>query len=968
MHKDNYMYTDNSSSGETIKYKEQTSMKTEKNNTTREVNNMTQKTIKRIGGIVMLVALFLTSHSYAQATGAITGKILDAESGEGMIGATAYIREANVSGVASLDGTYYISNVPPGTHKVIFQMAGYQTAADTVTVAPGQTVSGVNVALSYRTAKEVVVKAKRISNTAASMLSKRKKAAAAQDAISAEQISKSPDSNAADAAKRVTGVTIVGGDTVYVRGLGERYSGVMFAGSAVPSPNPDKRVVPLSIFPVGVLDNIIISKTYTADMPGEFGGGIVQINPKDFPGEMSAKASIGTGYHSLTTFKDFSTYNGGKYDWAGIDDGTRKLPETIRPSDQVGTTFYTNAELDEIESQLPHQYTPQTEKGLMPLSLSAEFGNSYKFSKTSQMGIIASGMFKESSKNRTTEFVSHTGTQIEKNQKIEESVYSTNKGGLLSISYSPAANHKLRATNFYTHQSDKEASTTEGFYRTFDYSDDIQQFDLRFVEETLLFNQLDGKHSFKMTGEPVLNWTATYARATRDEPHRTRLTLADDDAGDYRLEDPSGNSEIFYQQHDENVYNGDASVDFYFKQWNGLKSKLTAGGGYLFRERDSLSRTFNYTGATNVIINKPFEQTIPSALDAGTVSIDESSANNNSYRGELTVFSGYGSVDMPLIPKLRLIAGLRYENAVMNLISFNPVTGSETGLADNPLNENQLLPTANLVYEVNNNFNIRTAFSKTISRPDFREVSEFRYTLMSTQEQVQGNPELVETDIYNGDIRFEWFPSAAEIIALSLFYKNLQNPIEIVQQNGGENLLFSYENAKKADNMGVELEIRKNLEFLHESVKDFTFSSNLAFIYSQIDVSGLETNYTNDKRALQGQSPYVLNVGLDYENEALGITNTILYNRYGRRIVSVGLEKGGAEFGDIYEEPVDRLDYVIKKSFDYGGSLKLTIANILNPKIEQTQKINEGQANEVDYTTEVYRAGVSYSISYSQKF
>lgn len=928
---------------------------------------------------VVFISIFLPAMLFAE--GKVRGTIIDNLSGEPMIGVGAVISfEGKIfAGVTDFNGNYTILNVPAGAHTVRFQIQGYQPATANVNITDGGTAR-VNMAMSYQTRKTVVVKARRINNTTAALLSKRRKAPAAQDAISAEQISKSPDSDAADAAKRVTGVTIVGGN-VFVRGLGERYSGVTFANSNIPSPDPDKRVVPLDIFPVGVLDNIVVTKTYTADQSGEFGGGTVQINPKDFPDELSAKVSIGTGYHSLTTFKDFYTYSGGKNDWFGVDDGTRNKPSGI--GDQLLSTpdAYTQEQLNAIGKDIMDQYAPFAKKGILPLSMSFEFGNSYQTGKESKLGIMVSGLFKESSTNRSIEYEKRTSSLLDDQYDIEQSTYETTKGALVSLSFQPANRHLIKTVNFFTHQSSDLSQITEGYDRTYDgitnAGNIIKTYSLKYTETTLLFNQLTGKHSFEGFLNPQFTWIGTYSRATRDEPSRKSTRLGKDVDGNYYLENPDKESSIFFQDHVENIYDAQAILDLHFDQWDGFKSKFTMGSGYVSRRRESTARSFAWepvdlaTYSTSPLA-EPLNTTINDAI-TDTISITENSPENNSYKGELDILSVFGQIDLPLLRKLRLVTGVRYENAVMDVISYDPADIETKGLDENPLTEHQILPSANLVYAVSDKMNIRAAFSKTVSRPDFREVSEFKYTTMVGNNTIQGNPELVETDIYNSDLRFEWFPSSGEIIAVSLFHKYLENPIELIELNTGDSPLYQYANAASAQNMGVELEWRQNLVFLADFMKVFTLSTNIAFIYSQIDVSGLDTAYTNDKRPLQGQSPYIINVSLDYELKDYGFVTTVLYNRVGRRISRVGIRKGNSgydaiNYGDVYEEPVDRLDFVMKKSFDFGGSIKFTASNLLDPKVKETQIINEGEDNEVEYTVESYKIGRSFSLSYSQKF
>ncbi|MCX7678014.1 MAG: TonB-dependent receptor, partial [Spirochaetes bacterium] len=357
--------------------------------------------LKKISQAFFIALLLVAFKSIAHAqTGTVTGRVIDAVTGEPIIGVNVIIRQHNIVGVTNIDGRFMLQNVPEGEQRVEFRMMGYSPSFTTVNVVAGRS-NVVNVTMSYLTVHETVVKAKKISSTDAALLSIRKKAPVAQDAISAEQISKSPDADAGDAAKRVTGITVVDGKhgkMVYIRGLGERYASVMFAGTILSSPDPDKRVVPLDIFPAALLDNLIITKSYIPEMPGEYGGGQVQVNPKDYTEEYEFKVSVGSGYHTTTTRKDFLTYRGGKYDFFGYDDGTRALPSGIG-REYLNYLNYTPAQTEAIGESLTNEYTPDYEKGKFPFDVNFSYNDSWRVGAYN-IGMVVSGLFREKSTTR----------------------------------------------------------------------------------------------------------------------------------------------------------------------------------------------------------------------------------------------------------------------------------------------------------------------------------------------------------------------------------------------------------------------------------------------------------------------------------------------------------------------------------------------------------------------------------------
>ncbi len=348
-----------------------------------------------IGSMLLFLILGVTG-VIAQEAGSIAGRVIDSVSGEPIIGVNVIVKDRQIYAITDIDGNYILTGVPAGEQVIQFQMMGYAQTQNRVVVRAGKR-ENLNVGLSYRTAEEVIVTGRRISNTEASLLSKRKKAPVSQDAISSEQISKTPDSDASEAAKRVTGVSVVDGKYIWVRGLDERYSSVLFSTSIIPSPDPEKKIIPLDIFPVGLLDNLIVMKSYTVDMPGEFGGGLVQITPRAYPEKRYVTLSVGSGWHIGTTNARFLTYRGGDWDWFGVDDGTRAMPGGIGDK-PLGHASYTAAKLEKIGEDFTDVYTPTTKKGELPFNFGLTYGDRFELGKYGNMGLIFSTMFRESSK------------------------------------------------------------------------------------------------------------------------------------------------------------------------------------------------------------------------------------------------------------------------------------------------------------------------------------------------------------------------------------------------------------------------------------------------------------------------------------------------------------------------------------------------------------------------------------------
>lgn len=957
------------------------------------MKNLNIKKIKLIliqSTLILSVILFGVESLSAQATGMIRGRVLDSSSGDPMIGVTVVVMNApGVFGITDINGQYVIGNAPVGPQTVRFSMMGYQTATTKVNVTAGGSARA-NVALGFKTAKTVVVRAKKISNTQASLLTKQKKAPAAQDAISAEQISKSPDSDAADAAKRVTGVTIVS-NKIYIRGLSERYSSVLINNTMVPSTDPDKRFVPLDIFPVGILDSLVIVKGYTADRPAEFGGGVLEINPKNYPEDKLLKVSIGTGYHSLTTGKDFNIRKGSSLDWLGFGGAYRALPSDVRdfgreadqiPPNTVNDLNYTASQQETIGESFHNDYLPSKMTGLPPLSVSFEYGKTYEVSSTQKMGVMVSALLKESFKNYEKS-VGYYNANGDKDLVYDQDVstYSTTKGGLLSFAYKFNDANQVKVLSILSNKTKNEASVQTGYDDNTGDPMDFKRYSSEYSSELLSFNQLNGQHSLAENGRLLMNWSATYARAQKDTPDQRSVRLRKSPGVDEPYEFTNYTDlDIRYIENDDNIYDGQLSFTAPFNQWAGLKSKIKLGGGAYRRDRYSAQRRFRYNSLTGIPngITDPADVFTDSNITADNnlvsdLYLEELTGVDDMYKGELTIASGYGEIDIPLIPKVRLITGARYEYSDMNIIVYD-LNKSKEGVLDNePLEPNNILPTANLVISPNDKSNIRLGYSRTISRPDFREALPFKYILFDSGTIAKGNDKLVQSNIDNFDLRYEYFPSSAELIAFSGFYKNIDSPVEVLEQLGSTKVI-TFANAAKAVNYGVELEARKNLKTFADALEIITVFTNFTYIISEIDLSegvnleGSNQKYTNEKRRLQGQSPYIVNAGMDLEIKQWNITNTILYNHIGERITRVGLVSGSMEYGDVIQENYGKLDYVLKwKPFE-KGEFKFTAANLTDPAIKSTQentKTTTGVKTKI--TRETIRYGRSFGISYSQK-
>lgn len=890
------------------------------------------------------------------ATGIIRGRVLDSANGEPMIGVTAVIKELGLYSVTDIDGNYAITNVPVGEHTVTYQITGYQPSATKVNVAAGKPAV-VNVTLNYKVSSEVVVTAKRIDNTAASLLARQKKSAAAQDAISAEQISKSPDNDAADAAKRVTGVSVVGGGNIFVRGMADRYSVVEVNRSLVPSPIQSRRTVPLDIFPVALLDNLTIVKTYLPEYQGEFGAGIIEIETRDYPEERELKLGISMGMNTITTGKTFGTYKGGSLDFLGFDDGGRSLPamfenSKLTPFSTVTQTGFTNAELFAFAQKFNNVWSRDNVTAMPAGKIQASYGNTLDLGDGKKLGIISSGFMQNQLQTLTGVFKRYLADKsIATDYRYEDFNYSTTKSAQLGLTYAPAQSSKYRYNTFYTHKS---SDTTRQNIGQYDYSKVGTKTILTFWETHLLFNQLAGDHKIGFL-DSQYKWFVSGSFAWRNQPD-TRITRYTD----LGVFDQTRNFTRYFFRHNEQVYQVGNSIDIPFQQWGGLRAKLTLGIDGSARVRATTSRRFQHdlfnVGDLTQKAETIFTTQQPRIFETTGTSAAE---GFDAYDASLFIGAGYAQVDTPIVPRLRLITGIRAEAWQQKANSFNIF---ETNLrVKNQLDALNVMPTASLVFSPIDDLNIRLSGSQTINRPDFIEASNFRlFDDLVTGAVLKGNPGLTYATITSGDTRIEFFPNPGEIIALTGFYKTIKNPIEASVGAVGDDLQFTYVNQNRAELLGAEFEIRKNFGFITESLKSLSFLTNITLIQAEIAYSPeIFTAETNRRRPLQGQSPWLFNAGLFWDYEPWGTSIAGLYNIFGRRIIYVGING----LPNTYEEPYGTLDIVAKQKIGAKMDVKITAANLLDPEITQ----NQGTGSEAQLV-EKYRKGMTFSFSVNYAF
>lgn len=801
----------------------------------------------------------------------------------------------------------------------------------------------------------LVVRVPHIAGTLAAAASERRESTSISEVLGSEQMSKSGDSDAAAALRRVTGLTVVGGKYVYVRGLGERYSATLMNGSSLPSPEPERRVVPLDLFPAGVLDGLLIHKTYSPELPGEFGGGTVLLRTRGIPDAFTLKLQLGVSGIAGTTFADGLRYEGGPLDVLGLDGGFRSLPSEVRaasrdqallPGDRFSDRGYSAEELEAFGESLANRWQLFPSMMLPGFSLSGEVGDRFSLGdwQLGYLGAINFGNGAQTLRYQERYLLVGQNGEMETSHQYQfyKTTVSADLGAMLTLGAALADAHELRATTFLGRITDDEAREYVGENR--DVSTEIWVSRLRFIERTLLSEQLTGTHRFADLNDLRWNWSYTYALARRDEPDR-RETRFDREPGTNRwlLSDrPEGNQRFFSELLDHS-HDVQTSLRLPFSQWSGLESHVEVGLASAQKSRVVDTRRFKFqhkgplSGDPKIITMtggqiQPEEIFRPENIGPDGFQFEEFTQPTDNYDANQWIAAGYAMTELPLGLGFRLQGGVRLESGYQYVRTFQLFNPDQTPVLAE-LQTLDVLPAANLSYDVSEDIRLRAAFSKTISRPDFRELSPATFNDVTGGQQIFGNPDLERAQIYAGDLRFEWYPDAGTQVSVAGFYKHFIDPIEQVVIPSAQQSI-TYQNAQAADNLGVEVEGRAEVGNFLPLLEGAYVAGNASLIFSRVSLlEQSQTISTSKERALQGQSPYVVNLQLGYDHEDLGLSTALLYNVYGARIQGVGAL--GAP--DIFESPFHALDLILSKRLPGGLSLKLKAKNLIDLPQEWTQ-------------------------------
>lgn len=934
-----------------------------------------------IGLLVLLLGMGLgleeasAADKQTQQVAKITGIVVDNETEEPVAGVTVRVIDTQIRVTTDGSGAFSLE-LPSGTYRIQATVPFYNTyVLPDFQVNAAEAPQPLQILLVPQVVKldsiKMLVQLSQASERG--LLEQRMRSSRIEDSISTEEISRLPTSSAGDAIKRVTGVSIVGGRYVFVRGLGERYSNTLLNNVEIPSPEPNRRVVPMDIFPASLLASLQTVKTFSPDQPGGFAGGSVQVFTKDFPEELTMSLSMSSGFNTQATGEDGLTYPGGDLDFLGFDDGSRELPDIvqnraadlpIRERGRFTSLGFTPQQIQEFGQSFSNIWSP--ERHIIPVNQSYKFslGNSNTiFGKEfGYLGVISYGnghSYGTQVRNAFRIGLNETLSPVT-SYNVERSGNEVDWGSVLNASLRFSPQHQLSIRNLFTHTAEDETRTWAGFNA--DRNTDMRSFRLRYVERELFSGQLAGTHGFNF-GEPELEgpqqpdvsmeWRLTYSRASRNEPDTRENIYEDRGDGTYTFRDVTHSGSRFFFDLEDDEYNARAD----WKIPIGVKSLFKFGGLLRDRARTFNARRFRFLPSdqvdTTVNLSDPPEILFQTTNIAPRVfELRESTRATDNYLADHTIYSGYLMLDMPVSAKWQFMTGLRLESSAQKVTTYDPFSAAaEPIVAD--LETLDLLPGANLTYRLTERMNLRLAASRTITRPDFRELAPFEFTDFVGGRTILGNPELERTQIDNFDFRWEAFPQIGGVLAVSAFYKRFQKPIEQIVQPQAE-VRITYENAEAANNYGLELEARQNLGALTDALRKFSINTNAALIASQVVLPDVGIQ-TSSERPLQGQCPYIVNVSFGYEDPDWGISSSIAYNVFGQRLSEVG----NHGVPDVYEQPHGQLDASFGRVVANYFKISFSAKNLLDPYVH----FKQGEEVYVRYKLgRVFSFGISYNL------
>jgi TonB-dependent receptor len=1001
--------------------------------------------------LLMLGFIALNAIQALAQTGVVSGQIVDKSTGEFLFGATVSVEGTTTATTCDFDGKYSLK-LQPGTYRLICTYISYQKMTITDLVIEAGKVVTLDFAMEQNKTdlKEVVIEARVVKSTDASLIAIQKKAYAVQDGVSSQQIGRTGSANAAEGMKQMSGANVEDGKFMVMRGLGDRYSIAQINGLPMPSSDPYRNASSLDLIPSGFIDNIITVKTFTPDQPGNFAGGNVNITTKSFPDKLYVNFSVNQSYNTQSSLSgEFMTYQGGAADWRGADDGTRAMPQNLQNDstrNQLNTSLYLLARNKKTENESARQLFDESSKSFSnnydpyavsnnnqngigyqmrqilgvnnqfnktPLNATYNFslGNKWDIGKQ-QLGFTTGAVYTRNysyyKDGNVNTFINAGSDSLFAYQALKEtkSVDNPQIGALANLSLKINKNNTIGITGMYSNDAEKISREQSGSFQG-QVSDSRSVFNTRvqeFTQRELKTIVINGLHAIPLLHGLDIEWSGSNTKSRQYEPDlryfaytaiRDSVDSLDAD-GNLLFKYPDtvyymNNAEFafpyhFYRDLNDNQVQG--KLDFTLTLNENQTAKIKAGVYYGKTTRDFKEYRYqmNNSGVTGITLDK-FNGNIDSLMDDSNFGIIDTSYLSNGtlnryvtgwhyinqvnlrnfYSGNQTIQAAYVMGIFNPLKNLKVIGGVRVESTNMlvttkdttkiNYVQLNGDTVKDPGkvvLTD-------FLPSLNLVYELNENTNLRAAFAQTLARPNMRELAPFAQFDPKNGFFNVGNPGLKRTLINNFDLRYEYYPKPGEIIAVSAYYKTFKDPIIRAFNPKATIPELTFINVDQAEIMGLEFEFRKSLGMFHDGLKDFFLNTNLTIIKSRVDVpqneidnaKNVDSTFQLSTRPFQGQSPYIINAILSYVNQEFGHESALSFNVSGQKLYSISM----FATPDIYEKPVPVLNFKTSQQLGKYWIVSFSARNLLNSSISKTQLFRGGE-----YIAESFRLGRTFSL------
>ncbi|MDU0369535.1 TonB-dependent receptor domain-containing protein [Hymenobacter endophyticus] len=938
-----------------------------------------------------LLLFFLTiSHLIWAQQGTLVGKVTDKKTGEGAIGATVLVTGTTQAAPVEIDGSYALK-LAAGTYNITIQSIGYKPLTFSGISIQADQKTTLNGALeeNAQALKEVVVTGQKQTGTEVAMIQDLKKSEVVVSGMSNDQIVKTLDRDAAEVVKRIPGVTIQNNNFIVIRGLAERYNTVMLNGTLTPSAEVDTRSFSFDILPSSVIDRVLIFKSGSPELPGEFGGGVVQVYTKNSVLDNSGSFTASGWARSTTTFKGgYQESSHSSTDWLGYDSGQRELPGSV-PAYQNGQVL-TGEALKPAGTALRSEWTPTLTTARPDLRLSLglnrrfEVGTTYLSNVTSLSYSNTREQY-DVERNRYEAYVPGTNSAPAARLYNDRRATTSARLGIIHNWQARINDHnRLEFRNFLNQYGTDEVVNRTGI----DYSQGgpgegilRDNAALHYQSRTIYSGQLAGTHDLGPNLASTLTWTGGYNYVFRDEPDYRRFrTEQPEDMSQPRRLGISNNpnqydASRYYSDLKENTYTGNGQWEQRFSGRDTTKAnqyKLRVGFYAEQKQRDYNSRFFSYIRNTEGGVNfdrsiqllSPDEAFSPANLRPGGLKLEEGTQPQDRYTGKNTLLAGYVSAVAPISDAFSVSGGVRVEYNRRTLMPGNGQDYKEVRVIP--------MPSFNATYNFNQRSLVRLGGSVSVNRPEFREIANYTYYDFTNDLYIRGNDSLKTATIYNGDLRYEFYPTRSEMLSVGVFYKYFRDPIEQTTQSvPGSDLYLTYQNAEQAYDVGVEVEARKSLVGLTESrfLQRFSLILNASLIRSRVKLVENQSNtgFALSDRPLQGQSPYVVNTGLFYQDDENRWQVSAQYNVIGPRITFVG---DRSQNYSVFELPRHVVDLALTKGFGKHFDLRLGIQDVLNQYVRQYYDFNrDGKINSGENGSFArYRRGTYSTAGLTYKF